>query len=111
MKLLFDANLSPKLATAVQDLFPESDHVFNTADLAEDDRMILSHAVAHGFAIVTKDSDFAELSQMMDVAPKIVWIRRGNGSTSMIERMLRRNADAIKSLDEPFSKLQILILL
>jgi plasmid maintenance system antidote protein VapI len=28
MKLLFDQNLSPRLATRLQDLFPDSSHVF-----------------------------------------------------------------------------------
>ena len=51
MKLLFDANLSPKLIGRLAELFPESAHV---SDLAlgrlTPDETIWEYAGAHGFA-------------------------------------------------------------
>jgi predicted nuclease of predicted toxin-antitoxin system len=111
MKLLFDANLSPSLATSLQDIFPGSDHVFNTKDLAEDDRLIWKHALEGDFAIVTKDSDFEAQSSVASVSPKIVWIRRGNCNTATIEQIIRTNQSVIESLDDPNAKLTVVILL
>ena len=39
--------------------------------------------------IVSKDSDFRQLSFMFGHPPRVIWIRRGNCSTSEIERILR----------------------
>ena len=43
--------------------------------------------------IVTKDADFQERSLIAGAPPKVVWIRRGNCSTSDIEAILRRHSD------------------
>ena len=58
MKLLFDANLSPKLAKQLGDLFPGSVHLFDTA-LPRDaeDAAIWFYAKEHGFDIITTDGD------------------------------------------------------
>lgn len=54
MKLLFDANLSPKLVGRLAELFPDSVHVFDTglARLTSDET-IWEYAGEHGFTIVT----------------------------------------------------------
>ncbi len=59
------------------------------------DDAVWRFALEHGFAIVTRDSNFQERSQIAAVAPKIVWIRRGNCTSGDIEAMLRDNADAL----------------
>jgi predicted nuclease of predicted toxin-antitoxin system len=41
--------------------------------------------------IVTKDADFSEFGVVKGFPPKIIWIRRGNCSTSDIETILREN--------------------
>ena len=62
MKLLFDQNLSPKLVNRLADLFPASSHVKSAGlDCASDDG-IWEHARLNGFAIVTKDEDYNNLS-------------------------------------------------
>ena len=100
MKLLFDQNLSPKLATQLADLSPQSLHVRSAALERADDLVVWRYALEHGFAIVTKDSDFQERSQIAGSAPRVVWIRRGNCSTQAIEDLLRRHAHDIVSLGE-----------
>ena len=98
VKLLFDQNLSPKLVKHLTDLYPNSDHL----DLLElgtaDDVLVWEHAKANDFIVVTKDADFADLSVLRGFPPKVVWIRRGNCSTSNIENLLRDHNSEIENL-------------
>ena len=84
MKLLFDQNLSPTLVALLADVFPESVHVRDIGMASASDESMWRFALEKGFAIVTKDSDFQERSQLAGIAPRIVWMRRGNCSTSAI---------------------------
>jgi len=82
MKLLFDRNLSPRLVNRLADLYPGSQHVsFIGLDQA-DDRTVWEYANQNDFTVVTRDSDFSELSVLRGFPPKIIWIRRGNCSTN-----------------------------
>ena len=100
MKLLFDKNLSPRLVAFLADLFPESLHVREAGLERGTDESVWRFALERGFAIVTKDSDFQERSQIAASAPKVVWIRRGNCSTREIELMLRQHKHSIVSLEQ-----------
>ena len=95
MKLLFDHNLSPKLVRRLSDLYPESQHIFLLGLEEVEDRIVWDYASEHHFIIVTRDSDFSELSTFRGFPPKIIWIRRGNCSTSEIEEILRAQYEAI----------------
>jgi len=53
-----------------------------------------------GFAIVSKDSDFAERSVLESEPPKVIWIRLGNCSTSEIEGQLRSAHEVVRALLE-----------
>ena len=99
MKLLFDQNISPSLVALLADLFPGSLHVREAGLERATDESVWQFALERGFAIVTKDSDFQERSQMAGSAPRVVWVRRGNCSTREIEAMLRRNAPRIAALE------------
>ena len=99
MRLLFDQNLSFKLCRHLADLFPGSTQV-RLIGLAEaDDRTVWDHAKAHGFTLVSHDSDFAEMAALLGPPPKVVWLRRGNQPTSVIAAMLRQHAGAITALE------------
>ena len=89
MRLLFDQNLSPYLRNMLQDLYPESLHVRDVGLESADDIVIWEYARDHAFAIASKDSDFRQLSFTIGHPPKVIWIRRGNCTTSEIERILR----------------------
>ena len=89
MKLLFDQNLSPRLAEALAALYPGSIHVREIRLHAADDDIVWAYAAHHGFAIVSRDADFHQRSFVLGHPPKIVWIRRGNCSTVEIEDILR----------------------
>jgi predicted nuclease of predicted toxin-antitoxin system len=75
MKLLFDHNLSPRLANRLGDLYPNSNHLFNLKLDTVDDSVVWKYAREHEFIIVTKDSDFSELSVIKGFPPKVIWIR------------------------------------
>ena len=100
MKLLFDQNLSPRLVTKLADYYPDSAHVETHALDHALDEAVWEFARAHGYTLVTKDSDFHELSLLRGAPPKIVWIRRGNCTTHQIEEILRKHTSDLQSLIE-----------
>ncbi len=109
MKLLLDENLSPKLVVRLSDLSTGSTHVELVGLGSEDDLVVWEHALKDEFIIVTKDSDFNDLSVIKGYPPYIVWIRRGNCSTDDIASMIRSNAQAI--IDSVMSRQQGIIML
>lgn len=103
MKLLFDQNLSPRLVNRLADLYPDAQHVsFLDLDQA-DDRVVWEYARVNDFTVVTRDSDFSELSLLQGIPPKVIWIRRGNYSTNQIEEMLRSHNKSIIQFNEDSS--------
>lgn len=104
MKLLFDQNLSPRLVPRLADLFPDSDHVSAfDLDRAQDDE-VYEYAGRDGFMLVTKDADFGELNVLRGSPPKVIWIRRGNCSTTTIEDILHHGYDDIVTLESDSTK-------
>jgi predicted nuclease of predicted toxin-antitoxin system len=100
MKLLFDQNLSPRLARRLADLYPDSAHVSEFGLDQAQDVEVWDHARQEDFLIVSKDSDFNELSLLRGFPPKVVWIRRGNCTTQGIEAILRQNYDLVEALEQ-----------
>jgi len=102
LKLLFDANLSPKLVRRLKDLFPGSVHVFDTG-LARNtpDQMIWEYARANEFTIITADSDFLDFARSRGAPPKVVRIENCDyRTTSEVEDLLRRNAIAMAEMEQ-----------
>jgi predicted nuclease of predicted toxin-antitoxin system len=100
LKLIFDANLSPKLVARLVDLFPGSLHVFQT-DLARftSDEKIWEYARDNALTIVTADSDFLEIARQRGCPPKIIRLEKCNYKTARVEDLLRRNAVRIADLE------------
>jgi predicted nuclease of predicted toxin-antitoxin system len=99
MKLLFDENLSDRVVPLILDLFPDSAHVKTLGFMHSDDDAIWKFAAAHGFAIVSKDSDFHQRSLVYGPPPKFVFLRVGNCPTRQILDLLRANVNQIKAFD------------
>ncbi len=97
MKLLFDQNLSPKLVRMLATQYPGSSHVFLCGLDRARDADVWDFARLQGYVLVTKDSDFEELSLLRGVPPMVVWLRLGNCTTGRIEEVLRLHADEIKA--------------
>lgn len=91
MRLLFDENLSPRLKQTLQDLYPQSIHIRDIGLESAQDIAVWAFAKDNEFLIVSKDSDFRQLSFTLGQPPKVIWIRRGNCSTSEIESILRNH--------------------
>ncbi len=92
MKLLVDENLPPRLVHDLADLFPGSAHVSSVSLGSTLDAIIWEYAKAHGFALLTKDKDFASLSIAWGAPPQVILLQTGNCSTNELLRMIRNNA-------------------
>ena len=97
MKLLFDHNLSLRLVRQLNDLFPHASHVALVGLERVSDDDVWRYARDNGFIIVTKDSDFGDLSVLRSFPPHVVWLRIGNCSTAEIESLLRRSHPTISA--------------
>lgn len=97
MKLLFDQNLSHRLARSLQDLFPDSLHVRDVGLKAADDPIVWGYARQRGFVIVSKDADFHQRSFVFGAPPKVIWVRLGNCSSADVERLLRQHIQVIEA--------------
>ena len=101
VRLLFDQNLSFRLAQLLDDVYPGSAHVRPLGMDQADDLVIWQYAAAHGFVIVSKDSDFYQRSLLYGYPPKVVWLRIGNCSTQQAAALLRaRLADVEAFCDD-----------
>lgn len=90
MKLLFDENLSHKLARRLADVFPDSVQVRDVGLKASDDPEVWEFAKESDYVIVSKDIDMHDRSFIFGYPPKVIWVRLGNCSTNDVENLLRR---------------------
>jgi predicted nuclease of predicted toxin-antitoxin system len=90
VKLLFDENLSPKLPRMLASEYPGSVNVREAGLRGAADSDLWDYARAHGFAIVSKDTDFRERSFVEGSPPKIIWLDVGNARTTVIADLLRK---------------------
>lgn len=101
MKLLFDSNLSHRLAGTLASVYPSCEHVRNLNLARAGDEAIWDFARENTFAIVSKDSDFHQRSLLYGFPPKVIWVRLGNCSTSEIEAALRQgHATILRFLED-----------
>ena len=76
-------------------MFPESTHVRDVGLARATDAAIWRYARDHDLTIVSKDSDFHQVSFVQGSPPKVIWIRRGNCTTADIEALLRSSRSEI----------------
>ncbi len=97
MSLLFDQNLSRRLPALLAADFPGSEQV-QTAGLATaDDQTVWAYAAARGLSVVSKDTDFRDLSDALGSPPKVIWLRVGNCPTQVVETLLRSRASDVQA--------------
>ncbi len=76
VRLLVDANLSPRVADGLRDVGFDATHVADIGLLTATDDQIFDHAVANGLVVVTADSDFGMLlAQRRATSPSVVHLR------------------------------------
>jgi predicted nuclease of predicted toxin-antitoxin system len=109
LKLLVDENLPPRLPHDLADLFPESIHVSTVGLGSTPDADIFEYAKIHGFAFLTKDKDFANLSFAWGAPPKVILLVVGNCSTVELVKMIRNNAVRFSDFESDMKR-ELLIL-
>jgi predicted nuclease of predicted toxin-antitoxin system len=100
VKLLLDENLSRRLVPLLQSDFPGSSQVALLGLERATDRSIWEYAKANGFVIVTSDSDFEELSLLLDAPPHVVRLQGGNLSSASVLALLTAQATTIRDCIE-----------
>ena len=100
MKLLLDENLSRRIVPFLQTDYPGSTQVALVNREKASDQEIWQYAKDEGYVIVTKDSDFYDLSLVHGTPPKIIWLKTGNLSKSAATGLLLDNKEKIEMLLE-----------
>lgn len=95
MKVLLDHNLSPRLVSRLADVFDEVEHVLFAGLERAADEGVWEYARQRGLIIISKDSDFSELSIWRGFPPKVIWLQIGNCTTAQVETVLRARLAAI----------------
>ncbi len=95
IKLLFDQNLSYKLVSRLENIYPDSTHIAAIGLDKSSDIDVWKFARENKYIIVTKDSDFNEICTLHDFPPHIIWLRLGNSRISVAEEVLIRYKDKI----------------
>ena len=109
MKLLFDQNLSHRLVALTKDLFPVSLHVKDIELQEASDSDIWEYAKSNDLTIISKDSDFHQRSFVFGPPPKVIWIQKGNCSTSDIHSLiLKFSKDILTFIEEEKSSFMVL---
>jgi predicted nuclease of predicted toxin-antitoxin system len=97
LTLLFDQNISPKIAKQLENIFPGVKQVRHLGLENASDLEIFEYAKINGYAIVTFDADFVDLNVLKGFPPKIIWLRTGNLTTKSIAKFLNKNLVAIRN--------------
>ncbi|MBI3902190.1 MAG: DUF5615 family PIN-like protein [Nitrosomonadales bacterium] len=97
MKLLLDENLSRRIVPLLQAEYPGSSQIALLKLETTSDREIWEYAKNNGFVIVTRDSDFHELSTLYGAPPKVIWLKAGNQSKAFTLRNLLDRKEEISA--------------
>jgi len=108
MRLLFDQNLSHRLVTLLDDIFPDSLHVRYLDLQKADDSVIWEYALTNNLVIVTQDSDYADWNKLRGSPPHIIWLRCGNTTVDQIHQKIRTAVDRIQQMEVEAAKVEII---
>jgi predicted nuclease of predicted toxin-antitoxin system len=109
VKLLFDENLSPRLASVLSATWPGSTHIETIGMRGATDESIWLFARDNGFTVVSKDDDFRGLALVRGAPPQVIWLQVGNSSTSRVADLLRANAVVLETFSaDPVESLIVL---
>jgi len=97
MKLLLDHHISHKLLRSIDDLFPNSLHVWQAGLDRASDKSILDFAYERGYIVMTKDADFQDLYRSYTPPVKVIWLKIGNSNTQTLTQKLRDYFEIIHS--------------
>ena len=97
MKLLLDENLSRRIVPLITSSYPGSSQVALLGLERASDTTLWSYARQHNFIIVTKDSDFVDLSTLYGPPPKVILLKTGNQSWQITAQILIDRQELLES--------------
>ena len=107
MRFLIDNQLPRALATLLQNLGHHAVHVLDVELARVNDLAIWVYAAQHGYTIISKDADFADLALLAQAKVQVIWVRIGNCRTSLLLeafknalKMIEKELDAGETLIE-----------
>jgi predicted nuclease of predicted toxin-antitoxin system len=109
MKLLFNQNLSPRLPRLLEELYRGSTHVRDVGLRDADDNEVWEYAKQHGFALISKDSDFQARSLLCGSPRRFIWLRVGNCTVKSIEELIRKHSAAIHTFGMDAEKSHLML--
>ncbi len=96
MKLLFDENLSRRMVPLIAPHYPGSSQVALLGLEQASDAALWAYARQHDFIIVTKDSDFVDLSTLYGQPPKVILLRTGNQAWQITAQTLIDHRESLE---------------
>jgi predicted nuclease of predicted toxin-antitoxin system len=97
LKLLFDQNISHRVAIRLRFIFPECGQVRELKLENSSDREIWDFAKRENFTIITFDADFYDLVTLFGHPPKVIWLRIGNTATDNLIEVIQGHAQTIEA--------------
>jgi len=88
-EVAFRSEFVTQVGHQLADLFPGSAHVQALGLQFADDNQIWEHCRLNGYAIVSKDEDYNNLSVVRGTPPKVIWLQLGNCTTAQALAALR----------------------
>lgn len=88
MKLLLDENLSRRIIPYLENEYPGSTQVTLVGLEQAMGHEIWQYAKEHEFVIVTRDSDYYDLSLVRGAPPQVIWLQTGNISKEKVIDLL-----------------------
>ncbi|KAB2922759.1 MAG: hypothetical protein F9K25_19040 [Candidatus Contendobacter sp.] len=98
MKLLLDENLSRRMAPLIASHYPGSSQVALLGLEHASDSAIWAYAREHDWVIVTRDSDFIDLSTLYGQPPKVILLKTGNQSWQAAAQALIDHQELLESV-------------
>jgi len=97
MKLLLDENLSRRIVSLIASHYPGTSQVALLGLERASDTALWAYARQHDFIIVTKDSDFVDLSTVYGQPPKVVLLKTGNQTWQATAQILIDHRKSLES--------------
>ena len=97
MKLLLDENLSRRIVPFLQTDYSDSTQIALINMQSASDQDVWQFARENDYVIVTKDSDFYDMSLVQGIPPRVIWIKTGNVDKSAITNLLLQNCKQIET--------------
>jgi predicted nuclease of predicted toxin-antitoxin system len=106
VRFLVDNQLPRALATLLENLGHEAVHVLDVELSQVDDFAIWAYAAQHGYTIISKDADFADLVLLARTEVRVIWVRIGNCRKSALLDTFKKS---MKTIEDELSAGETLI--